>query len=132
MYCEGNGKNEEQARREEGPELRNENKAGTGTFLRSRAFGQMSLTAPSPAKRYSWAPAFLRLQFWYLGNLTGFSLGFREQVSQIFFFKPSGEEYFMLINRHTHHSAVATRLLGSAACPPPPPVVCMGVVAVLR
>lgn len=57
MYCEGNGENEEQARREEGPELRNENKASTGTFLRSRVLGQMSLTAPSPAMEIQSGPS---------------------------------------------------------------------------
>lgn len=40
MYCEGNGENEEQAGREEGPELGNKNKTSSGdpweTWVRVR------------------------------------------------------------------------------------------------
>lgn len=42
MYCEGNGKDEEQAGREEGPELGNKNKASPGDSweMWARVLGQ--------------------------------------------------------------------------------------------
>lgn len=47
MYCEGDGENEEQARREEGPELGDKNKASSGDSWETwaRASAQAPLTA---------------------------------------------------------------------------------------
>lgn len=54
MYCEGNGKDEEQAGREEGPELGNKNKASPGDFLGDvgKSFRTGTLTDKQPTR--SW------------------------------------------------------------------------------
>lgn len=49
MYCEGDGENEEQARREEGPELGAKNKASPGDCW--EAWGRVSAQAPLTNKQ---------------------------------------------------------------------------------